>query len=90
MGATDVVPFIPIKDITMDECVKLARNWGRRSAKSYLSLFIYMKRRRFARSGKPCQSAAGQYEGLKKPSPFRSESPISGHPRYILLLGPQQ
>ena len=30
MGATDVIPFIPIRDISMDECVALARQVGER------------------------------------------------------------
>lgn len=28
IGAVDVVPFIPIKNITMEECIKLARKFG--------------------------------------------------------------
>jgi len=30
MGATDVVPFVPIRDITMQECVEMARRLGKR------------------------------------------------------------
>src|SRR3954462_4159948 len=30
LGATDVVPFIPVSDVTMDECVELARRLGER------------------------------------------------------------
>ena len=30
LGATDVVPFVPISDVTMAECVTLARDLGRR------------------------------------------------------------
>ena len=30
IGATDVVPFVPISGVTMDECVKLARSLGKR------------------------------------------------------------
>ncbi len=30
IGATDVVPFVPISDITMTECVEIARRLGRR------------------------------------------------------------
>src|SRR2546425_224747 len=32
MGATDVVPFVPVAGITMDECVALARTFGERVA----------------------------------------------------------
>ena len=28
MGATDVCPFVPVQDVTMDECVELAREFG--------------------------------------------------------------
>lgn len=30
LGATDVVPFVPIRDVTMLECVEMARRLGRR------------------------------------------------------------
>lgn len=30
LGASDVVPFVPIRDVTMDECVDIARRLGRR------------------------------------------------------------
>src|SRR3954447_3892481 len=29
VGAVDVVPFVPLGDTSMDECVELARNFGR-------------------------------------------------------------
>ena len=32
LGATDVVPFVPIREVTMDECVELARELGQRVA----------------------------------------------------------
>src|SRR3989449_10250705 len=32
LGATDVLPFIPIRDITMGDCVKLAHHAGERIA----------------------------------------------------------
>ena len=30
LGATDVVPFVPIRDISMQECVEMARRLGQR------------------------------------------------------------
>src|SRR5437016_9014456 len=32
MGATDVVPFVPVRDVTMDECVAVARRLAERAA----------------------------------------------------------
>jgi len=33
IGAVDVVPFIPIKNVTMEDCVRLARKFGKTLAK---------------------------------------------------------
>src|SRR5215831_5107974 len=33
MGATDVVPFIPLEGSTMEDCIVLARTLGERAAK---------------------------------------------------------
>jgi len=41
MGAVDIVPFIPIKNVTMDDCVKLARKFGETLAKK-TSVPIYL------------------------------------------------
>ncbi len=41
IGATDVVPFVPIKDISMTECVELARRLGKRVA-DQLSIPVYL------------------------------------------------
>ncbi len=30
VGAVDVIPFVPLRDMTMEECVELARGFGRR------------------------------------------------------------
>src|SRR3977135_3345174 len=32
MGATDVVPFVPVRDVTMDDCIALARRLAERAA----------------------------------------------------------
>jgi glutamate formiminotransferase/formiminotetrahydrofolate cyclodeaminase len=41
IGATDVFPFIPIRGITMEECVLLARRLGRRVAEE-LGVAVYL------------------------------------------------
>jgi glutamate formiminotransferase/formiminotetrahydrofolate cyclodeaminase len=64
-GATDVCPLVPIKDITMEEVVKLARKLGERIGKE-LGIPIYCyenaafkeKRRNLA------NNRSGEYEGL--------------------------
>src|SRR5256886_11614695 len=41
MGATDVVPFVPVRDVTMDECVAVARRLAERAA-AELGIPIYL------------------------------------------------
>ncbi|MDS0257049.1 glutamate formimidoyltransferase [Thermoplasmatales archaeon AK] len=41
-GAADVVPFIPISDVTMDECRELARSLGKRVAEEIgIPVYLY-------------------------------------------------
>ena len=44
MGAVDVVPFIPIRNVTMEEAVALSKEVGKEVAKRYnLPVFLYEK-----------------------------------------------
>jgi glutamate formiminotransferase / 5-formyltetrahydrofolate cyclo-ligase len=44
VGAVDVVPFVPLGDSTMDECVDLARSFGERIAARFdLPVYLYAK-----------------------------------------------
>lgn len=67
IGATDVIPFVPISNVTMQECVKLARKVGKRIADE-LGIPVYLYE---AAAKRPeCVNLAdirkGEYEGLKK------------------------
>ena len=42
MGAADVVPFVPVHGITMEECVELARRVGERIGRELsIPVFLY-------------------------------------------------
>jgi len=41
IGATDVVPFVPISDVTMQDCVEMARRLGKRVGET-LNIPIYL------------------------------------------------
>ena len=64
-GATDVCPFIPVSDMTMDECVELARKLGKRVGDE-LQIPVYLYE--YAASKPEWQNLAevrkGEYEGL--------------------------
>jgi glutamate formiminotransferase len=44
LGATDVLPFVPVSGVTMDECVRLAHEAGKRIARE-LSIPVYFYER---------------------------------------------
>jgi glutamate formiminotransferase len=66
IGATDVVPFVPLRGVEMDECVALARELARRVGDE-LGIPVYLYER--AASRPDCVNLAdirrGEYEGLK-------------------------
>jgi len=67
MGATDVVPFVPVRDTTMDDCVVLARRLGERAA-AELSVPIYLYARAATRPERERlpDVRKGEFEGLKE------------------------
>jgi glutamate formiminotransferase/formiminotetrahydrofolate cyclodeaminase len=66
MGATDVVPFVPVRDVTMDDCVALARQLAERAARELdIPVFLYAKAAtRPARERLP-DIRKGEFEGLR-------------------------
>jgi glutamate formiminotransferase / formiminotetrahydrofolate cyclodeaminase len=66
IGATDVVPFVPLKDITMVECVEIARRLGQRVA-DQLSIPVYLYEEAATQPDRHNLENIrhGQYEGLK-------------------------
>jgi glutamate formiminotransferase len=66
MGATDVVPFVPIVGVTMADCVEMARRLGERVGRE-LSVPVYLYEE--AASSPERRNLAdvrrGEYEGLK-------------------------
>ena len=67
MGATDVVPFIPIRDVTMDDCVALARQLAERAGRE-LEIPIYLYARAAARPDRERlpDVRKGEFEGLRQ------------------------
>ena len=66
MGATDVVPFVPVRDVTMDECVAVARRLAERAA-SELGIPIYLYARAATRPERERlpDIRKGEFEGLR-------------------------
>ncbi len=67
MGAIDVVPFIPIANITMDECIQLANEFAEAFAKKTdVPCFMYEEAAKREDRHNLAKVRKGQYEGLKK------------------------
>lgn len=66
LGATDVVPFIPIRDVTMKDCVAIARRLGQRVGDE-LKIPVYLYEAAATRPDRENLENVrrGQYEGLK-------------------------
>jgi glutamate formiminotransferase / formiminotetrahydrofolate cyclodeaminase len=66
IGAADVVPFIPLSDATMEDCVAIAKRLGQRVG-SELSLPVYLYEAAATRPERANLEniRKGQYEGLK-------------------------
>ena len=64
-GSTDVCPFIPIKDMTMDDAVELARELGKEVANKYnIPVFLYENAATKPERENLATVRKGEYEGL--------------------------
>ncbi len=66
IGATDVVPFVPLSGVTMEDCVAMARRLGERVGRE-LQIPVYLYEYAAARAERTNLEniRRGQYEGLK-------------------------
>ncbi|MGM0652829.1 MAG: glutamate formimidoyltransferase [Bacillota bacterium] len=65
MGATDVIPFIPVKEVTMDDCINMANRLGEKLAEE-LDIPVYLYEEAAVKPERKNLSNVrrGQYEGL--------------------------
>ena len=64
-GAMDVCPFIPVRGVTMEDCVEIAREFGRRAAEELqVPFFLYEEAARHDYRRKLPDVRSGEYEGL--------------------------
>lgn len=65
MGAVDVVPFIPIKNVTMEDAIALSREVGEEVAKRYdLPVFLYEKSATAPHRENLAAIRKGEFEGM--------------------------
>ncbi|TJX15924.1 glutamate formimidoyltransferase [Tissierella creatinini] len=67
MGATDVIPLIPISEVTMEECVVLSRKLGDRIGRDLgISVYLYEKSASSPNRENLADIRKGQYEGMRE------------------------
>jgi glutamate formiminotransferase / formiminotetrahydrofolate cyclodeaminase len=93
LGATDVVPFVPIEGVTMEDCIEIARNLARRVGEE-LNIPVYLYEQAATRPDRVNLENVrrGQYEALKKEiatNPDRAPDfgPISVGPAGATIIG---
>ena len=83
MGATDVVPFVPLEGTTMDDCIALARMLGERVGRE-LRIPVYLYERAATRAERTnlADVRRGEFEGLR--------DTIAADPNRVPDYGPRQ
>jgi glutamate formiminotransferase len=82
IGAVDVIPFVPLADTTMDDCVALAQAFGERLATRFdLPVYLYAQAAARPERVKLSDVRRGQYEGLKAEIDQRGREPDFGPAR---------
>lgn len=65
MGAVDVVPFIPVKNVNMKEAIELSRQVAQAAAQTYnLPVFLYEESATAAHRRNLAEIRKGQFEGM--------------------------
>jgi glutamate formiminotransferase / 5-formyltetrahydrofolate cyclo-ligase len=67
IGATDVIPFVPIAGVTMETCIELATEVGRRLGDELgIPVYLYARAARRPERVRLPDVRRGQYEGLRE------------------------
>jgi glutamate formiminotransferase len=67
MGAVDVIPFVPIKNVSMEECVALSKDVGKTISEKFgIPVFLYEKSASGAERENLANIRKGEFEGLSE------------------------
>lgn len=85
IGAVDVVPFIPIRNVSLEDCIELARKFGKKLAERCdVPVYLYGEAATSSEKSDLDWIRLGEYEGLRemlvKPERKPDFGPASPHP----------
>ena len=82
MGAVDVIPFVPIKDVTMEDCIELSKEVGQAIAEELkLPVFLYEESASKSTRQNLATVRKGQFEGMAKKMEKPEWAPDFGEPK---------
>ncbi len=83
MGATDVIPFIPVSGVTMADCVQLARSVGERIGRELgIPVYLYEEAATRPERRNLADVRRGEYEALPKKLEDGQHAPDFGPARF--------
>jgi len=88
MGAVDVVPFIPIRGITIDECVLLSKRYAKAVSQSLnLPVYLYAEAAKSSQRIRLPDIRKGEYEGLRDKITSEEWTPDYGPAQFMPKMG---
>ncbi len=88
LGAIDVVPFVPVKNVTMEECVKIAEQYGKRISRELnVPVYLYEEASRKPERKNLPDIRKGEYEGLEAKLKDSKWKPDFGEAKFNPKLG---
>ncbi|MCX6640215.1 MAG: glutamate formimidoyltransferase [bacterium] len=88
MGAADVVPFIPVRGVSMDECIALSKKFGAEIAARYhLPVYLYEHAAQTPLRQNLANIRKGEYEGLLEKLKDPEWKPDFGAAKFNAKLG---
>ncbi len=88
MGALDVCPFIPIKNVTDQDCIKLSKQFGKRMAEELgIPVFLYAKSASKPENIRLPSIRKGEYEALEEKFKNTDFKPDYGKPEFVPKSG---
>jgi len=88
IGAVDVVPFVPVSGVTMEECVELSKQFGKRVGEE-LGVPVYLYEESSTNPDRKAmrQIRSGEYEGLRDKIKKSEWKPDFGPQEFIARSG---
>jgi len=88
MGATDVCPFVPVAGITMEDCVEMAKEVGKRvAAELGIPVYLYEEAAQKPERENLANCRKGEYEGLAEKFKDPEWAPDFGEPVFNAKSG---